>query len=58
MAEDRFAGAAAERYDAGLREWDDPARVGARLRERWSGWQREQLTSESTAHVSVWEKPE
>lgn len=26
------------------------------LRERWSGWQREPFTSESTQHVSVWEK--
>jgi hypothetical protein len=28
-----------------------------RLRERWSGWQREPFTSESRKHVSVWEKP-
>ena len=28
-----------------------------RLRERWSGWKREPFTSESTKHVSVWEKP-
>jgi SAM-dependent methyltransferase len=27
------------------------------LRERWSGWNREPFTSESTTHVSVWEKP-
>jgi hypothetical protein len=27
------------------------------LRERWSGWNREPFTSDSTAHVSVWEKP-
>ena len=27
------------------------------LRERWSGWKREPFTSESTKHVSVWEKP-
>ena len=26
-------------------------------RERWSGWKREPFTSESTKHVSVWEKP-
>jgi len=26
------------------------------LRERWSGWNREPFTSESTKHVSVWEK--
>jgi SAM-dependent methyltransferase len=30
--------------------------AGMRLRERWSGWQREAFTSESTKHVSVWEK--
>jgi hypothetical protein len=29
---------------------------GMTLRERWSGWQREPFTSESTKHVSVWEK--
>jgi hypothetical protein len=27
-----------------------------RLRERWGGWNREPFTSESTKHVSVWEK--
>jgi SAM-dependent methyltransferase len=27
------------------------------LRERWNGWKREPFTSESTKHVSVWEKP-
>jgi len=31
--------------------------AGLRLRERWSGWSREPFTSESTKHVSVWEKP-
>jgi len=30
--------------------------AGMRLRERWSGWQREPFTSESGKHVSVWEK--
>jgi SAM-dependent methyltransferase len=30
--------------------------AGMRLRERWSGWNREAFTSESTKHVSVWEK--
>lgn len=30
---------------------------GMRLRERWSGWKREPFTSDSTQHVSVWEKP-
>src|ERR687888_311853 len=31
--------------------------AGMRLRERWSGWKREPFKSESTKHVSVWEKP-
>ena len=31
--------------------------AGMRLRERWSDWHREPFTSESTKHVSVWEKP-
>ncbi|MEV6652513.1 class I SAM-dependent methyltransferase [Streptomyces sp. NPDC051219] len=31
--------------------------AGLRLRERWDGWTREPFTSESTRHVSVWEKP-
>ena len=30
--------------------------AGMELRERWSGWQREPFTSESTKHISVWEK--
>jgi SAM-dependent methyltransferase len=39
-------------------ELDLMARLaGLRLRERWSGWRREPFTSESTEHVSVWEKP-
>jgi SAM-dependent methyltransferase len=39
-------------------ELDLMARLaGMRLRERWSGWNREPFTSESTAHISVWEKP-
>ena len=39
-------------------ELDLMARIaGMRLRERWSGWKREPFTSESTKHVSVWEKP-
>ncbi len=39
-------------------ELDLMARIaGLTLRERWSGWQREPFTSESTTHVSVWEKP-
>jgi SAM-dependent methyltransferase len=39
-------------------ELDLMARLaGMTLRERWSGWNREPFTSESTQHVSVWEKP-
>jgi SAM-dependent methyltransferase len=30
--------------------------AGMRLRERWAGWKGEPFTSESRAHVSVWEK--
>jgi hypothetical protein len=30
--------------------------AGMRLRERWSDWNREPFTNESTKHVSVWEK--
>jgi SAM-dependent methyltransferase len=38
-------------------ELDLMARIaGMTLRERWSGWTREPFTSESTSHVSVWEK--
>jgi SAM-dependent methyltransferase len=38
-------------------ELDLMARIaGMKLRERWSGWKREPFTSESTEHVSVWEK--
>ena len=38
-------------------ELDLMARLaGMRLRERWSGWQHEPFTSDSTTHVSVWEK--
>jgi SAM-dependent methyltransferase len=39
-------------------EYDLMAKLaGMRLRERWSNWHREPFTSESTSHVSVWEKP-
>jgi SAM-dependent methyltransferase len=39
-------------------ELDLMARLaGMTLRERWAGWNREPFTSDSTAHVSVWEKP-
>jgi SAM-dependent methyltransferase len=31
--------------------------AGMTLRERWGGWTREPFTSESTTHVSVWERP-
>ncbi|MFK0115399.1 class I SAM-dependent DNA methyltransferase [Streptomyces sp. NPDC090994] len=39
-------------------ELDLMARLaGLRLRDRWDGWSRAPFTSESTGHVSVWEKP-
>lgn len=39
-------------------ELDLMARLaGMSLRERWGGWNREPFTSDSTQHVSVWEKP-
>jgi hypothetical protein len=39
-------------------ELDLMARLaGMTLRERWSDWGREPFTSDSTKHVSVWEKP-
>jgi SAM-dependent methyltransferase len=31
--------------------------AGLRLRERWDGWTRGSFTSESSQHVSIWEKP-
>jgi SAM-dependent methyltransferase len=38
-------------------ELDLMARLaGMTLRERWSSWKREPFTSESTEHVSVWER--
>ena len=38
-------------------ELDLMARLaGMSLRERWSSWKREPFTSDSTQHVSVWEK--
>ena len=38
-------------------ELDLMARLaGMTLHERWSGWKREPFTSESTKHVSVWQK--
>lgn len=39
-------------------ELDLMARLaGLRLRDRWEGWTRAPFTSESSRHVSVWEKP-
>ena len=39
-------------------ELDLMARLaGMTLRERFGGWKREPFTSESTKHVSVWERP-
>lgn len=39
-------------------ELDLMARLaGLELRDRWGGWNREPFTSESTLHVSMWEKP-
>lgn len=38
-------------------ELDLMARIaGMRVKYRWAGWDRSTLTSESTTHVSVWEK--
>jgi SAM-dependent methyltransferase len=31
--------------------------AGLELRERWADWNREPYTSESTKHISVWQKP-
>jgi SAM-dependent methyltransferase len=30
--------------------------AGMRMRERWSGWEREPFTSDSRQHVSVWQR--
>ena len=39
-------------------ELDLMARLaGMTLRERWTDWTREPFTSDSTSHVSVWQKP-
>jgi SAM-dependent methyltransferase len=39
-------------------ELDLMARLaGMTLRDRFAGWRREPFTSESTTHISVWEKP-
>lgn len=38
-------------------EMDLMARIaGMKLRHRWAGWDRSELTADSTRHVSVWEK--
>jgi hypothetical protein len=38
-------------------ELDLMARLaGMTLRGRWGGWQREPFASDSTSHVSIWEK--
>jgi SAM-dependent methyltransferase len=40
-------------------ELDLMARLaGMTLRERWSGWDRQPFTSDSSSQVSVWEKPQ
>jgi len=31
--------------------------AGLRLRDRWAGWTREPFTSDSSSHISAWEKP-
>jgi hypothetical protein len=31
--------------------------AGMRLRSRWADWSGEPFTSESTKHISIWEKP-
>jgi SAM-dependent methyltransferase len=57
IAGDRF-----ERFSTPYRfvwpsELDLMARIaGMELRERWGGWDRRPFTSESTNHVSVWQK--
>ena len=38
-------------------EYDLMARIaGMKLAERWSDWHRQPFTSDSTSHVSVWQK--
>ena len=32
--------------------------AGLRLRDRWSGWNRELVPTPSHSHVSIWQKPE
>jgi hypothetical protein len=47
-----FGEPVAARYDETMAEL-----AGMEPRERWAGWTREPFTSESTSHVSVWDKP-
>lgn len=58
----RFGGGAARALSVPFRyvwpsELDLMARIaGMRLTERWAGWGREPFTSDSTSHISVWQK--
>jgi hypothetical protein len=63
-----FGERVAASYDDSSEGMFDPALVdtvadvlaglaGMRLRDRWEGWTREPVTSESRQHVSVWERP-
>jgi hypothetical protein len=58
----RMRGQRLERFSIPFRyvwpaELDLMARLpGLRLKERWSGWQREPFTRLSDSHVSVWQK--
>ena len=58
-----FVEGRAERFSMPFRyawpaEYDLMAQLaGVYLRERWGGWKREPYTSESQAHVSIWERP-
>jgi trans-aconitate methyltransferase len=54
---DHFEGASVPFRYVWPSELDLMARIaGMRLRERWSNWGREPFTSDSTKHISVWEK--
>jgi SAM-dependent methyltransferase len=59
-----FSGDGSARVDSTLFRYVWPAELdlmariaGLRLRERWADWNRDPFTSDSTKHVSVWEKP-
>jgi SAM-dependent methyltransferase len=57
LVDDRWERLSIPFRSVGPGELDLMARIaGMRLRERWSGWRREPFTSDSTKHVSVWEK--